>query len=458
MKEISPFVFRAYDIRGIVNKVLTPEAVYAIGQAYASEARKQGQKEVVIGYDGRLSSPALANSLSEGLRASGLDVVDIGLVPTPLLYFAIHHLGTGNGIMVTGSHNPPQYNGLKMVMANNTLYGEDIQQLYRRIVENDLTQGDGNYWQQNIVSAYIERVVSDIKTERKLSIVVDCGNGVAGSVAPALFRRLGCNVIELFCEVNGDFPNHHPDPSKPENLKDLREAVVSHQADLGFAFDGDGDRLGVLDNRGQIIWPDRQMMLYAEDVISRNPGATIVYDVKSSSHLGDIVNKLGGIPLMWKSGHSLIKAKMKETGALLGGEMTGHIFFKERWSGFDDGLYSAARMLEILAQRQGASSEVFDALPNSFNTPELQIPFEEGEHYHFMKKFEAQAQFKNAEILNIDGMRVTFPFGWGLIRPSNTTPSLTLRFEADAEDSLEEIQQLFREQILKVDSRLELPF
>jgi phosphomannomutase/phosphoglucomutase len=459
MKKINQDIFRAYDIRGVVATALTPDAVREIGRAFATEALAQKQKTVVIGRDGRLSSPELSKALSEGLRAAGCDVVDIGMAPTPVLYYATHKLETGTGIMVTGSHNPPQYNGLKMLIAGNTLYGDGIQALYHSIVEGKLASGDGSYTNKDVVSDYIKTIVSDIKLARPLRIAVDCGNGVAGFLAPELFRKLGCEVTELFCDVDGSFPNHHPDPSRPENLVDIQASIEENHLDIGLAFDGDGDRVGIIDDKQNIIWADRQMMLYAADVLSRKPGAQIIFDVKSSTNLGKEITRLGGEPLMWKTGHSFIKAKMKQTGAELAGEMSGHIFFKERWFGFDDGLYSAARMLEIISKREEASSVVFAELPDSYNTPELQIQFkQDGAHYTFMDQFKQNSNFGDAQVITIDGMRVNYADGWGLIRPSNTTPSLVLRFEANNQDTLNEIQAKFKEELLKQDSSLELPF
>ncbi len=456
---ISKDIFRAYDIRGIVETALTPDAVRQIGQAFASEALRQKQNTVVIGRDGRLSSPMLSAALSDGVRAGGCDVIDVGMVPTPVLYYATHKLKTGTGIMVTGSHNPPQYNGLKMLIAGNTMYGDGITALYTRIVNHDLSSGAGDYSAQDVVPDYIKTIVSDIKLARPLRIAVDCGNGVAGAIAPTLFKQLGCAVTQLFCEVDGNFPNHHPDPSKPENLDDIKHAIAVHQLDIGLAFDGDGDRVCIIDDKQNSIWAVRQMMLYAADVLSRKPGAQIIFDIKSSSNLARVIAKLGGEPLMWKTGHSFIKAKMKETGAELAGEMSGHIFFKERWFGFDDGLYSACRMLEIISQRREPTSVVFSELPDSFNTPELHIHFaQDGAHYAFMEKFKQSAQFGDAEIVTIDGLRVNYAEGWGLIRPSNTTPSLVLRFEANDQHTLDSIQATFRQQIQRVDSSLVLPF
>jgi phosphomannomutase/phosphoglucomutase len=455
---ITEDIFRAYDIRGIVETALTPDAVEQIGQAFATEALSQNQKTVVIGRDGRLSSPELAQRLSKGLRAGGCDVIDVGMVPTPVLYYATHKLKTGTGIMVTGSHNPPQYNGLKMLIDGNTLYGDGIKALYHMIIENRVISGEGEHTEIDVVPDYLDTIVNDIKLEKPLNIAVDCGNGVAGVLATELFTRLGCKVTELFCDVDGTFPNHHPDPSKPENLIDLQNAMRENALDIGLAFDGDGDRVGILDDKQNILWADRQMMLYAEDVLKRKPGALIIYDIKSTTNLQTYIQNKGGEPLMWKTGHSFIKAKMKETGAELAGEMSGHIFFKERWFGFDDGLYSAARMLEIVSQRDNSTSEIFAELPDSFNTPELQIDFEEGEHYKFMDKFINEATFGNADTITIDGIRVNYADGWGLIRPSNTTPCLVLRFEANDENTLNQIQNTFREQLLAVDSSLSLPF
>jgi phosphomannomutase/phosphoglucomutase len=451
---IAQSIFRAYDIRGVVDDTLTPEVVYAIGLAIGSEALARGQQKVIIARDGRLSGVQLSEALRAGLLASGRDVIDIGAVPTPVLYFATHLLGTQSGVMLTGSHNPPEYNGLKIVLNGETLAEEAIQSLYQRIIEQNFTHGQGHYETHDIASAYISRITSDVRLTRPLKIVIDSGNGIAGAVAPALFRALGCEVIELFCEVDGRFPNHHPDPSQAENLQDLIHSVLAHQADIGLAFDGDGDRLGVVTDEGEMIWPDRQMMLYAADILERNPAAMILYDVKCTRHLATQISQHGGEPLMWKTGHSLIKSKMRETGALLAGEMSGHVFFKERWFGFDDGLYTAARLLEILAKDPRCASELFRTLPDSVNTPELKLPMADDRKSDFITQLREQSQFPQAEINTIDGLRVDFPDGWGLIRQSNTTPCLVLRFEADTE----RIQSLFRTQLLALDKHLELPF
>ena len=451
-------IFRAYDIRGIVGDTLTPEIVTQVGKAIGSEAEARGQKTVVVARDGRLSGPSLIAALTEGLRAAGRDVIDIGMVPTPVLYFATHYLKTGSGVMLTGSHNPPNYNGLKIMIGGDTLSGDAIQALKTRIDKAQFVHGAGKHAQQEIGEAYIERVTKDVKLSRPFKVVVDCGNGVAGVLAPQLIRALGCEVIELFCEIDGKFPNHHPDPSQPKNLEDVIAAVHQHKADLGLAFDGDGDRLGVIDSKGNVIWPDRQMMLYAGDILKRNPGAKIIFDVKCSRHLGNSITQHGGTPVMWKTGHSFIKAKIKESGALLGGEMSGHIFFKERWYGFDDALYTAARLLEILSKDKRPPHEVFMDLPDAVNTPELKLEMREGEHFKFMRRIQDSLQFEDAEISTIDGVRADFIDGWGLVRPSNTTPCLVFRFEADNEDALEYIKDQFRRQLLELDPSLTLPF
>ena len=441
---IDASIFKAYDIRGIVDKTLTENAVYQIGLAIGTEAKVRGQQHIYVGRDGRLSGPMLIKALTQGLLDSGRDVTDVGMVPTPLLYFAAYHLGTGSGIMLTGSHNPPDYNGLKMVLGGETLAGETIQALRQRIENKDTGTGAGNYNTEDVVPAYLDAVLGDVKLDRKLKIVVDCGNGVAGSVAPQLFKGLGCDITELFCDVDGNFPNHHPDPSQTENLQDLISAVTREQADIGLAFDGDGDRLGVITPDGKIIWADRQMMLYAQDVLSRNPGGDIIFDIKCTTHLAHIIKEAGGNPIMWKTGHSFIKAKLRETGALLAGEMSGHIFFKERWYGFDDALYTAARLLEILAKDSRSATEIFAALPNSINTPELKLDMEEGEHFKLIERMVANAQFGNAKITTIDGIRADFDDGFGLVRASNTTPCLVFRFESETEEGLERIKDQFR--------------
>ncbi len=458
MQSLPKEIFKAYDIRGIVGITLTPELVEAIGHAIGSEAKARLQTAVVIGRDGRLSGPDLLSALATGLRRSGIDVIDLGLVATPMVYFAAHHLQTNCGVMLTGSHNPPDYNGLKMVLAGETLAGEQIQRLRLRIEQGDLSHGKGGYRRHDIGDEYIERIVSDIKLARPLKIVVDCGNGVAGDFAPKLYRRLGCEVAELFCEVDGHFPNHHPDPSQPDNLQDLVAALKNTEAQIGLAFDGDGDRLGVVAKDGRIIFPDRQLMLYAQDVLSRHPGAQIIYDVKSTRKLAPWIKEHGGIPILCRTGHSLIKAKMRESGALLAGEMSGHVFFQERWYGFDDGLYTGARLLEFLS-RQADIDATLHGLPDTINTPELHIDMAEGENHTVMDHLQATAKFPGAdEIITIDGLRVEYPDGFGLARASNTTPVIVLRFEADTDLALQRIQNDFRAILLAAVPNVTLPF
>ncbi len=456
--KIDASIFRAYDIRGVVADALTPQACEQIGRAFGSEALSRGQKVVNLARDGRLSGPDLIAALAKGIQSTGCDVINIGMVPTPVLYFSTYHLETGTGIMVTGSHNPPEYNGLKMMIGGDTLFGDGIQELYQRIVNDDLASGEGSYSETDVMDAYLDRIVGDIKLSRKMRVASDCGNGVAGVCATKLFTRLGCEVHELFADVDGNFPNHHPDPAKVENLQDIMGLVEKENLELGLAFDGDGDRVGVIDDKGQIIWPDRQMILYSRDILDRNPGARIIFDVKCSTLLPKAISEAGGEPEMWKTGHSFVKARIKETGAALGGEMSGHIFFKERWYGFDDALYSAARLLEILSRDDRPVSEIFGEIPDSVNTPELGIKFAEGEHHKFMQAFVESASFDGAKLTTIDGIRADFENGWGLVRASNTTPSLVIRFEADSQSALEQIQSSFRTAMLNVDSSIELPF
>lgn len=457
MMQIDQNIFRAYDIRGVVETALTPEVVALIGQALCS-LYPQSQT-VVVGRDGRLSSHQLVDHLSQGLQASGCAVIDIGEVPTPVLYYATHKLGTGAGVMVTGSHNPPEYNGLKMVMDGKTLCGNDINAIHQCIIDGALKNATGSIRHEELLNNYIERICNDVKLSRPLRIGIDCGNGVAGPTALKLFAKLGCEVTPMYCEVDGNFPNHHPNPSELKNLAALIQSVQQNQLNLGLAFDGDGDRVGVIDNLGEVLWADRQMMLYSRDVLSRNPGAKIIFDVKSSRNLHSVIEQAGGEPIMWKTGHSFIKNKMVETGALLAGEMSGHIFFKERWYGFDDALYSAARLLEIITKQNLSSSELFATLPIAISTPEINVHFkEEGAQHEFMQRFAKQVQFPGAKITTIDGIRADYAQGWGLVRASNTTPSLVIRFEAENATVIEEIKASFREQMLKVDASLELPY
>jgi phosphomannomutase/phosphoglucomutase len=451
-------IFKAYDIRGIVGTTLTPAIVETIGRAIGSELRERGRHDIVTGRDGRLSGPQLSMALVSGLRAAGVNVIDVGQVATPTLYFAAHHFDTQSGVMLTGSHNPPDYNGLKIVLAGETLAGESIQALRERAENGALASGAGSYRQENIAEQYLARITTDIKLARPMKIAVDCGNGVAGSIAPELYRRLGCDVTELFCDVDGNFPNHHPDPSVPDNLKDLIAALAGSDAEIGLAFDGDGDRLGVVTKGGNIIYPDRQLMLFAADVLARNPGATVIYDVKSTRNLKPWIERHGGTPLLWKTGHSFIKAKLKETSALLAGEMSGHVFFKERWYGFDDGMYAGARMLEILS-RAADPSAVLNALPDAISTPELQIKLAEGENYALIGQLQKTARFDNPrEINTIDGLRVEYADGFGLARASNTTPVIVLRFEADDAPALKRIQDDFRRVLLAAKPDARLPF
>jgi len=458
MQAIPHEIFKAYDIRGIVGKTITVDIVEKIGHAVGSEARARNLTAIAIGRDGRLSGTELSQALARGIQKSGIHVVDVGMVATPMLYYAAHELCQYSGVMVTGSHNPPEYNGFKIVLGGETLAAETIQALCLRIENNDLTQGAGNYSEHNIVNTYIKRITGDIKLTRPIKIVVDCGNGVAGAFAPALYRGLGCEVIELFCEVDGSFPNHHPDPSVPDNLNDVIQALKTTDAEIGLAFDGDGDRLGIVTKEGNIINPDRQLMLFSADVLSRNPGGKIIFDVKCTRNLAPWISQHGGMPIMWKTGHSFIKAKLIESRALLAGEMSGHLFFKERWYGFDDGLYAGARLLELLS-READINDTLNNLPDSINTPELQVRVAEGENHTLIAQLQKNAVFNNPQqIITIDGLRVEYSDGFGLARASNTTPVIVLRFEADNESALKRIQEDFRHNILHAKPDAQLPF
>jgi len=458
MSLLSPSIFKAYDIRGIIGKTLDADVAYQIGQAFGTAALAKGEKAVVIGRDGRLSGPDLITALAKGLQSTGVDVIDLGVVVTPMVYFGTNVLGAASGIMVTGSHNPPDYNGFKMVLAGEAIYGEAIQALYQAILKNEFVTGAGNYRTHDIKATYLERIIGDVKLQRPIKIAVDCGNGVAGAFAADLYRGMGCEVIELFCEVDGTFPNHHPDPAHPENLQDLIRCLQTTDAEIGLAFDGDGDRLGIVTKDGQIIYPDRQLMLFAEDVLTRNAGAQILYDVKCTRHISAWVKARGGVPLMWKTGHSLVKAKLRETGSPLGGEMSGHIFFKDRWYGFDDGLYAGARLLEILSRVEDMTATL-NQLPQSASTPELQLQLAEGENFSIIAAMQANADFPGAdEIITIDGLRVEYPDGFGLARSSNTTPVIVMRFEAETPAALERIQGALKEAILAVKPEAQLPF
>ena len=451
--------FRTYDIRGIVGQSLTEESVFFIGKALGSLLRDAGDNHMIVARDGRLSSPDLSKALSQGIQASGCDVTDIGMVPTPVLYYATHLFQHNSGVMLTGSHNPAEYNGVKTVIQGVTLSEEGIKDIYQRIIEKRFHEGAGSYQQQNVEERYLAEVIKNVSLSRPLKIVIDAGNGVTGNIAPKLFKALGCEVHELFCEVDGRFPNHHPDPTQAENLQDLIRAVHEHNADAGLAFDGDGDRIGVVTNRGSMISSDRLLMLFSKALLASEKEATIIFDVKCTNNLAALIRSCGGNPVMWKTGHSLIKAKMVETKALLAGEMSGHIFFKDRWYGFDDALYAGARLLEILSDESEDCETIFARIPNSVITPELRVAVNEEEKFSLMQKLISHAHFDRAQEVNtIDGLRVSFAEGWGLVRPSNTTPYLILRFEAANETMLAHIQQLFRDWMLGVRGDLLLPF
>jgi phosphomannomutase/phosphoglucomutase len=452
--DIDDGIFRAYDIRGIVTSNLTPNMVYWLGRSFATQAMASSNPKAVTGRDGRISSPALEQALIAGLVAGGMEVISIGQVPTPVLYYATHELGTGTGIMITGSHNPPEYNGLKMMIGGVTLAESLIQDLYQNLRNNTLVEGYGSASSEVLNERYIKQALAAAKLSRPLKVVVDCGNGVAGEMAPALLRKLGCEVVPLFCEIDGNFPNHHPDPAEPENLVDLITAVKSEHADVGLAFDGDGDRLGVVTPKGEIIWPDKMMMLFVEDICARVPDSTVIFDVKCSRNLEQVIVQSGGKPLMWKTGHSHMKAKIKETNAAIAGEFSGHICFGERWYGFDDALYSAVRLLELLSATKQNVDEVFAKYPSTFTTPELKILTTETYKFWVMGQLSAHADFGNGRLTLIDGIRVDFEDGWGLVRPSNTSPVLSLRFEADTQAALDRIQDEFQAQLAKIDDSL----
>ncbi len=443
--KFEPSIFKAYDIRGIVGKTIDETFAEHLGRAFGTEAILAGETAVAVGRDGRLSGPGLAGALIRGLASTGLDVVDLGAVTTPMLYYVAAtrgEYGCHSGIQVTGSHNPKDYNGFKMVLAGRAIYGDEIQNLRRRIEAERYFSGPGRTGAMDILSEYTQRIAGDCKLARPMKIVVDSGNGIPGASSPGVLRALGCDVRELYSEVDGDFPNHHPDPSKPENLADLIHAVQTTDAELGLAFDGDGDRLGIVTKDGQIIYPDRQIMLLAVDILKRNPGATVIYDVKCTQRLAPVIREAGGVPMMFKTGHSLIKAKLKETGSPFAGEMSGHIFFKERWYGFDDATYTAARVLEILSRSQDVSA-VLNALPTSHNTPELNVPCAEGEPARLVAELQKTAQFPGADINTIDGLRADYADGFGLIRASNTTPVLVMRFEGHTPEALHRIEKDF---------------
>jgi phosphomannomutase/phosphoglucomutase len=451
-------IFKAYDIRGIVGSELTTDLVFQIGQAIGSEAHERNQDTVVVARDGRLSGEEMVDALTSGLCASGRNVIDIGMVPTPVLYFATHHFGTGSGVMVTASHNPPDHNGFKIMLAGETLAEETITNLRLRIETMTMVHDVGDVTVRDVVPEYITAVMNNIHLERPFKVVIDCGNGVTGQFAPRLIRQLGCEVTELFCDVDGRFPNHSPDPSQIKNLATLIKTVRDSRADIGLAFDGDGDRLAVVDGNGKVIWPDRQLMLFAQEVLPSSPGATVIYDVKCSRYLPIKIRACGGVPLIWKSGHSLIKRKMSEINAVLAGEFTGHMFFRDRWYGFDDGIYAAARLLEILSKDERTPAQVFDNLPESVVTPELYVEMSHQDGVRFLKRLEKELLFPSAKTTYIDGIRIDFNDGWGLVRVSNTMPVLVFRFEAEDKKGLLRIQEFFSKAVHAVDDRIELPF
>ena len=454
-------IFRRYDIRGIVDKSLTKEIIYNIGKAYAAQLIENGERKAIVAHDVRLSSPEFAREFSAALLKSGIDVVSIGMVPTPVAYFAVHHLGVNNAAIITGSHNPSHYNGIKLLVDGLPLHSEKLKLLYHRICKENYQTGSGAFSEVDVVPAYLESITQDIQLKRPLKIAIDCGNGIAGLTAPTLLRNLGCKVNELYCEPDGRFPNHHPNPSIPENLQALKTVLQKGNFDIGLAFDGDGDRLGVMDCDGNIIWPDRQMILLSQDILKKKPGATVIFDVKSSTHLARSIAKLGGTPLMWQSGHALIRHKMATTTeAALGGELSGHLYFNDRWYGFDDGLYAAARLLELISADPRSSAEIFNALPDSINTPELSTEFDsETQMFRFMERFlEQEKDFTGARVCHIDGLRVDYDDCWGLVRASHTSPSLSMRFEADNQTALNRIQDKFRLKLHAIEPRLQLPF
>lgn len=457
-KKVIQSVFRAYDVRGIIGTELDEDAYYSIGLAMACYLSELNRKQIYLAYDGRLSSPSLSTALKQGLLDSGIDVVNLGSLPTPVLYYATYTQGLDSGLIVTGSHNPADYNGIKIVMAGKTFTQENINYLFSLVESGQRLHGQGHESTLEVMPHYKSRILEDIHIKRPLKVVVDCGNGIAALNAPDILTALGVEVIPLYCEIDGRFPNHHPDPTVEANLADLKKLVNEHQADLGLAFDGDADRLGLITNKGEMIWPDRLMMFYAQEILQRLPGSTIVYDVKCSSHLAQIIEQGGGVARMCPTGHSIVKAVMKEEKAALAGEMSGHLFFKDRWYGFDDALYSACRLLEIISASDLSVSEQFALIPNSVNTPEIKIDINDENKFIFMQQFSEEAEFSDAHVIDIDGLRVEFAAGWGLLRASNTTPCLVARFEANDAANLKRIQDVFREQIQKVDPLLVVPF
>lgn len=457
-EKIKKSIFRAYDIRGIVGEDLNENVAYNVGRALATEAQALGQSSIIVGRDARESSPSLQAALTFGIMASGVDVIDIGVVPTPVVYFATKTLSTQSGVMITGSHNPAGYNGIKMVLGGNTLTTDKVAALYDRIQAQDFTEGQGSLSEAAVIDDYLADIQSRITLKRPLKIVVDCGNGVAGLTASRLYKALGCEVVELYCELDGSFPNHHPDPSVADNMVDIQAAVVAEKADCGLAFDGDADRVGVVTDQGEIIWPDRLTMLLAEDVLSRKPGSDILFDVKCSNQLANHITACGGNPVMWKTGHSILKGKMIEMDAPMAGELSGHIFFQEDWYGFDDGVYVGARFMQVLAMQNKTADALFATLPNNVNTPEIKVGIADDKKFDFVDRLVAASQFEEATVTTIDGLRVDFSDGWVLVRPSNTTPCLTVRFEATTIERLEALQADWRQRLLAIDDTLDVPF
>lgn len=451
-------IFKAYDIRGVVNQDLTTPIVKKIGQAIGSMALSQKQENICVGYDGRLSSPQLARELINGILSTGIDVTNIGLCTTPMLYFSNYHLSTGTGVMITGSHNPPEYNGFKIVINEKTLSSDEIQHLYKIILNSSYQNGKGQEKSLSVKNDYLKKISSSIKLKRPMKIAIDCGNGAGGVCAQELFENLGVDVEAIFCDVDGNFPNHHPDPSNPKNFQDLKRILKEGNSELGLAFDGDADRLGVITKDGEIIFPDRQLLLFSEAVLKKNPGSSVIFDVKSSRHLFSWIRQRGGKPIIWKTGHSLIKQKMKEINASLAGEMSGHTFFNDKWYGFDDGIYAAARLLEILSEFKDPSKILKD-LPKSFSTPELNIKLKEGEQHTIISKLQETAEFPEAiDIIKIDGLRIEYTDGFGLMRASNTTPVIVLRFEAESKEKLKSIQDEFKLKLIEYIPPENIPF
>ena len=450
--ELNDNIFRANDIRGIAFEDLTEEVVFALGKALGTESINRKQDDFIIGRDGRISSPQLFEWVSEGVLSTGCNVTDIGLVPSPVFYHSTFNLDSSSGAVITGSHNPADYNGFKILFNNNSTSSEEIQSIKKRVKEQDFLSGKGNIESLDVVGSYVEEVISNIKLKCPLNISIDCGNGAAGVVAEKIYRGLGCKVEGLFCDLDGEFPNHHPDPSKPENVEDLIKSVTKNNSDIGLAFDGDADRLGVVSPSGEMIFPDMQMILFSEHILKKNPNSRIVFDVKCSKLLEEAILKSNGTPLMSKTGHTFIKRMIRENNAILGGEMSGHIFFNDRWPGFDDGVYAGARMLEILAESEG--EDIFNALPKLISTPEINLKTTDEEKFIIIDEFKKISNFEDCKIIDIDGIRVEFDNGWGLLRASNTSPVLVLRFEADSSNTLNYIKDRFKETLSKIDPSL----